>query len=420
VGSFRSLARRAILPIVRPAWRKIWARVETRVALVETRFAPLQNQTATLETRLSLIGNRLPPVESRTGQIENRLAPVEDRLAPIEDRLAPIEARLLALDEAWRRHIPEFLNAVGTVSAFAHELRRSQVLVDGRLGDAGTRLDSAGTRLDDVDTRLNDADTRFNDADMRLNDADMRLNDADTRLNDADTRLNDADTRLNDADTRLGNADASISSIWERIEFVRREILFEMAHGSGQASAAAVPRTAARIVSSEKVASAKAQGTLRLNLGCGHIALSDHVNVDMRDLPGVDVIAEVDDLPFEPNSVDEIFSAHLLEHFPQEAMRQRLLPYWFGLLRPGGLFRAVTPDAAAMLAGAGGGTYGFEDFREVVFGAQDYVGDYHFNLFTPDSLGRLLEGAGFRDIQIPVAGRRNGKCFEFEVTATRA
>ena len=394
MGSFRSLARSAILPIVRPAWRKIWARVETRVALVETRFAPLQNQTATLETRLSLIGNRLPPVESRTGQIENRLAPVEDRLAPIEDRLAPIEARLLALDEAWRRHIPEFLNAVGTVSAFAHELRRSQVLVDGRLGDAGTRLDSAGTRLDD----------------------------ADTRLNDADTRLNDADTRLNDADTRLGNADASISSIWERIEFVRREILFEMAHGSGQASAAAaaVPRTAARIVSSEKVASAKAQGTLRLNLGCGHIALPDHVNVDMRDLPGVDVIAEVDDLPFEPNSVDEIFSAHLLEHFPQEAMRQRLLPYWFGLLRPGGLFRAVTPDAAAMLAGAGGGTYGFEDFREVVFGAQDYVGDYHFNLFTPDSLGRLLEGAGFRDIQIPVAGRRNGKCFEFEVTATRA
>ena len=385
MGSFRSLARSAILPIVRPAWRKIWARVETRVALVETRFAPLQNQTATLETRLSLIGNRLPPVESRTGQIENRLAPVEDRLAPIEDRLAPIEARLLALDEAWRRHIPEFLNAVGTVSAFAHELRRSQVLVDGRLGDAGTRLDSAGTRLDD-----------------------------------ADTRLNDADTRLNDADTRLGNADASISSIWERIEFVRREILFEMAHGSGQASAAAVPRTAARIVSSEKVASAKAQGTLRLNLGCGHIALPDHVNVDMRDLPGVDVIAEVDDLPFEPNSVDEIFSAHLLEHFPQEAMRQRLLPYWFGLLRPGGLFRAVTPDAAAMLAGAGGGTYGFEDFREVVFGAQDYVGDYHFNLFTPDSLGRLLEGAGFRDIQIPVAGRRNGKCFEFEVTATRA
>jgi hypothetical protein len=399
VGSFRSLARSAILPIVRPAWRKIWARVETRVALVETRFAPLQNQTATLETRLSLIGNRLPPVESRTGQIENRLAPVEDRLAPIEDRLAPIEARLLALDEAWRRHIPEFLNAVGTVSAFAHELRRSQVLVDGRLGDAGTRLDSAGTRLDSAGTRLDDADTR---------------------LNDADTRLNDADTRLNDADTRLGNADASISSIWERIEFVRREILFEMAHGSGQASAAAVPRTAARIVSSEKVASAKAQGTLRLNLGCGHIALPDHVNVDMRDLPGVDVIAEVDDLPFEPNSVDEIFSAHLLEHFPQEAMRQRLLPYWFGLLRPGGLFRAVTPDAAAMLAGAGGGTYGFEDFREVVFGAQDYVGDYHFNLFTPDSLGRLLEGAGFRDIQIPVAGRRNGKCFEFEVTATRA
>jgi len=28
----------------------------------------------------------------------------------------------------------------------------------------------------------------------------------------------------------------------------------------------------------------------------------------MRDLPGVDVIAEVDDLPFDKGSVDEVFS----------------------------------------------------------------------------------------------------------------
>ena len=46
----------------------------------------------------------------------------------------------------------------------------------------------------------------------------------------------------------------------------------------------------------------------------------------MRDLPGVDVVAKAGDLPFEPGSVDEIYSAHLLEHFPQEAMRRRLLP----------------------------------------------------------------------------------------------
>ena len=139
----------------------------------------------------------------------------------------------------------------------------------------------------------------------------------------------------------------------------------------------------------------------------------------MRELPGVDVVAEVGDLPFAAGRVDAIASAHLLEHFPQETLRRRLLPYWFNLLRPGGSFRAVTPDAAAMLAGAGAGTYAFEEFREVVFGAQDYPGDYHYNLLTPDSLRGLLAEAGFQDIEVPVAGRRNGKCFEFEITARR-
>jgi len=73
-----------------------------------------------------------------------------------------------------------------------------------------------------------------------------------------------------------------------------------------------------------------------------------------------------------------------------------------------------------MLAGASAGTYDFDDFREVVFGSQDYAGDYHFNLFTPDSMHRMLQEAGFADIEIPVAGRRNGKCFEFEISARRA
>jgi predicted SAM-dependent methyltransferase len=220
---------------------------------------------------------------------------------------------------------------------------------------------------------------------------------------------------------RLDDMDAASQAIRERIEFVRVEILFEMAHGKrSDPPQETQSKTVASILVPEKLAAARAQGALRINLGCGHIPLRDYVNVDVRNLPGVDIMAAADDLPFETGSVDEIFSAHLLEHFPQEALRRRLLPYWHGLLRPGGIFRAVTPDTAAMLAGAGAGTYAFEDFREVVFGTQDYAGDYHYNLFTPDSLRQLLEEAGFRQVAVPIAGRRNGKCFEFEISAERA
>ncbi|WP_210243618.1 hypothetical protein, partial [Mesorhizobium sp. B2-4-3] len=169
---------------------------------------------------------------------------------------------------------------------------------------------------------------------------------------------------------------------------------------------------------SKKFETAVGKGQLRLNLGCGHIALADYINVDTRDLPGVDIVADVGDLPVREGCVNEIFSAHLIEHFPLETMRRRLLPYWRSRLRSGGTFKAVTPDAAAMVQAVTTGAMSFEDFREVTYGAQDYDGDYHFNLFTPDSLRTLLQEAGFEGISIPVAGRRNGKCFEFEIVAT--
>ena len=59
----------------------------------------------------------------------------------------------------------------------------------------------------------------------------------------------------------------------------------------------------------------------------------------------------------------------------------------------------------------------YEDFREVLFGAQDYTGDFHFNMFTPESLTRLLRQAAFKEINVLDRARRNGKCFEFEIIA---
>ena len=57
---------------------------------------------------------------------------------------------------------------------------------------------------------------------------------------------------------------------------------------------------AAEIVNPDALAS---DGPPRLNLGCGHIPLDGYVNVDIRALPGVDVVAPVDALPFDPASV---------------------------------------------------------------------------------------------------------------------
>ncbi len=372
----KSTAKRLAKPVFMPVWRRVWVRVENRIAAAEAQLASTQ-------------------------------AEAEARFASALANQRPSEARLAALEAAWHQHVPSFLNAVGTVSAFGHELARFR----HELARFRHELSAQPERMQAVERRL----------EAMMADERERLRAEHSATMTA--RIDEFATRLDHSGLRLDNTDASVHSLWERIEFVRREILFEMQHGGhGDGSRPPVAGTAAvtpRVIAADKVAAARAASKLRLNLGCGHITLADYVNVDMRELPGVDVVAEAGNLPFEPGDVAEIHSAHLLEHFPQEAIRRRLLPYWHSILRSGGVFRAVTPDAAAMLSAAGSGTYSFEDFREVVFGAQDYAGDYHYNLFTPDSLTGLLAEAGFKDIEVPVAGRRNGKCFEFEIVARR-
>lgn len=311
---------------------------------------------------------------------------IEGRVAPIEARLLPLEARTTQIEQAWQTHIPSFLNAMASVPAVSHEVaalsRRLDELVETSSMTTANDIAVLSKSLEDSVANLSQ--------------------------------------RTDAIEARGKNADTAIGSLWERVEFVRREVLFEFNHGSNKKAApngTGTQHVKPRIISADKCEAARDEKRLRLNLGCGHIALADYINVDARDLPGVDVIADVGDLPFEDHSVDEIFSAHLIEHFPLETMRRRLLPYWCSRLRPGGTFKAVTPDGTAMVQATATGAMPFEDFREVTYGAQDYDGDYHFNLFTPDSLHALLQEAGFKEISVPVAGRRNGKCFEFEIVA---
>lgn len=348
-------------------------------------------------------------IEPRFAAIEERLGKIEPRLEAIEERLGKIareDAVAAATNDSLAVHLPAFLNAVRSVRAFGFELSnmRREVAV---LADGNSALAKVGERLDGLMAELgNKADCAALDG--RLDGLTVEIG----RKADA-AALGE---RLDRLTTELGGKvdAAAVPQIWERVEFIRREIMYELMY-----------RTGARAPVQDKQASKRESAPtitgddIRLNLGCGHIPVVGYLNVDMRRLPGVDVVAPVDALPADPGTVQEIFSSHLLEHFPQEQLRRQLLPYWFSLLKPGGRFRAIMPDGDEMIRRAGVGTYGFDDFREVLFGAQEYEGDFHFNLLTPESAAELLSEAGFGDIAIPVRGRRNGKCFEFEIVAAR-
>ena len=238
-------------------------------------------------------------------------------------------------------------------------------------------------------------------------------------ISDINRQLSDTKEQLSDTKEQLVNLTESVSYLLGRVEFVRRELMFEMRYGASKVlDDSKQLKVKAEILSPEKLIAIKSD-RLRLNLGCGNIPLAGYLNVDRRSLPGVDIVAEVDELPFELEEVDKIFSAHLLEHFPKEQLRRELLPYFFNLLKEGGEFHAVVPDAEAMIREYSSGHYSYDDMRGVLYGAQDYDGDFHFNMFTPLELNDLLVEAGFINVTVLDQGRKNGKCYEFEVLAKK-
>jgi len=214
----------------------------------------------------------------------------------------------------------------------------------------------------------------------------------------------------------------AIDRIEKRGEFIRREVLHEISHSVASAESFVRNLDEPAQVSDpdDYRHDLLEREELRLNLGAGHIAVEGYVNVDARELPGIDLVADATALPLPDGTVHEIRSAHLLEHFPHERLRQSVLPYLLRKLRPGGTFVAIVPDAEAMLKAHAEGTFAFDRLRLITYGEQEYDGDYHHTMFSPDSLAEMLEEAGFVDVEVVDRGRENGLCLEFEITARRA
>ena len=159
-------------------------------------------------------------------------------------------------------------------------------------------------------------------------------------------------------------------------------------------------------------------GVLRVNVGAGEKPLDGYVNTDARELPGIDVVADVRRLPFEDGSLDELCSQHLVEHFRFHELRTVILPYWHRLLAPGGRLRVVCPDLAALVRSAAEADLSMDELAVAIFGLQDYTGDDHLAMYTADSLTEMLLDVGFTDVEVLATGRRNGGTYEMELVAT--
>ena len=133
-----------------------------------------------------------------------------------------------------------------------------------------------------------------------------------------------------------------------------------------------------------------------LHLGCGLKPIKSNsvykvTNLDILDLPGVDIVAPAYPVTFPDKSFDIVYASHLLEHYSKK-MVPDVLKEWTRILKQDGKLRISLPDFSVLADLYV--KYKRLDLMGPVLGAQHSFYDYHFSIFDNQALTRLMEEAG--------------------------
>lgn len=114
---------------------------------------------------------------------------------------------------------------------------------------------------------------------------------------------------------------------------------------------------------------------MKLNLGCGKDIREGYINVDMRPLPGVNCVHDLNKYPwpFEDNSAEEILALDIMEHLEDVVAA---MDECHRILRPGGRLKIRVPMA--------GNAFGWTD-------------PTHRRLFTVESFDFFCPGTVWGD-----------------------
>ncbi len=88
---------------------------------------------------------------------------------------------------------------------------------------------------------------------------------------------------------------------------------------------------------------------MKLNLGGGESKIPGFTSVDLYD-PEADVKADICDLPFEHESIDEIVAYQVIEHIPYQNSKLMFFEM-YRVLKPGGTAIIETPDIDVICKG---------------------------------------------------------------------
>lgn len=147
----------------------------------------------------------------------------------------------------------------------------------------------------------------------------------------------------------------------------------------------------------------KNKETIKLNLGVGNRGREGFIGVDINDGPNVDIIYDIAYLKnkLPTNSVDEIYSRHVIEHFPRKEL-ESLLKEWFKLIKRGGKIILDFPDLKRYIDYyiENKSKVSIEELSRWIYGDQTYNENFHKNGFDAEHIKKIIENNNFDVISV--------------------
>ena len=152
---------------------------------------------------------------------------------------------------------------------------------------------------------------------------------------------------------------------------------------------------------------------MKLHLGCGGTYLDGYVNIDFspneKTIMNIraDVYCDIRDLNYEDDSIDEIRSHHLFEHFNRvDALR--ILIKWRRWLKSGGKLVIETPDYfwCSVLFPLVPHKFKMKIGRHI-FGSQEDFWGCHLDFWYKSKFKRVLSKIGFEHFRFSHPAYRN-------------
>ncbi|XOB40748.1 MAG: glycosyltransferase [Candidatus Nealsonbacteria bacterium] len=144
---------------------------------------------------------------------------------------------------------------------------------------------------------------------------------------------------------------------------------------------------------------------LRLHLGCGEQYLEGYINIDFPPSrhtvisPKADVYKDIRDLEYPEESVDEVRSHHLFEHFSKVEAIDLLLK-WRKWLKTDGVLRIETPDFTKSISLFRIGNFSERmQLARHIFGSQEAKWAYHKDYWDKQKFKFFLSKLGFYQLK---------------------